>query len=106
MGQLTHDIELLKKRENNDDDEKDDDFYRRVLPENLLDIMSRLFDIGSYVAKPTTVAVASKKRIDHDDEYDNEFDPLHVKELELYIDQMTNEMPELTNFILPTGNVL
>ena len=77
------------------------------LNEWLLDIMSRLFDVGSHVAKPKKL----------DDDNDNEegsssfspngvgggMDPLHIHQLEEWINIMTDEMPELTSFILPTG---
>jgi cob(I)alamin adenosyltransferase len=75
------------------------------LNEWLLDIMSRLFDVGSHVAKP-------KKLDDSDDEGSSSFspngvgggmDPLHIEQLEEWINVMTDEMPELTSFILPTG---
>lgn len=70
------------------------------LPEWLLDVMSRLFDLGSHVAKP-------KKQGD-----DPEFDPdgvgggfaeEHTQQMEDWIDIMTEELPELVSFILPTG---
>ncbi|GKZ00742.1 hypothetical protein MPSEU_001026100 [Mayamaea pseudoterrestris] len=74
----------------------------------LLDIMSRLFDIGSHVAKPR-----KHRREDHDD--DNEpvefipdgvgggFDAEHIQQLEDWIDILTEALPELHSFILPTG---
>jgi len=82
-----------------------------VLEEWLLDVMSRLFDIGSHVAKP--------RRITQDDDGDDEgeskpafradgvgngFDIDNVQLLEEWIDHMTDELPELTSFILPTGS--
>ena len=79
----------------------------------LLDVMSRLFDIGSHVAKP-------KKQIDDDGDDDQEgkgaapiftadgvgngFDIEHVNTLEEWIDVMTDQLPELTSFILPSGS--
>ena len=76
----------------------------------LLDIMSRLFDIGSHVAKP-------RKSLSMDDDEDeddtpafradgvgNGFDIDHVNILEEWIDHMTDQLPELTSFILPTGS--
>lgn len=75
------------------------------LPEWLLDVMSRLFDIGSHVAKP--------RRIDPDDDEEpilfvadgigGGFDERHISELEDWIDFMTEELPELSSFVLPTG---
>lgn len=78
------------------------------LPDYLLDIMSRLFDIGSHVAKP-------KRVYDSDSEDDEEeerfaadgvgggFHPDHVEDLEEWIDVFTEDLPELSSFILPTG---
>lgn len=77
----------------------------------LLDVMSRLFDIGSHVAKP-------RKNVQEDDDGNegesvpefradgvgNGFDIEHVYLLEEWIDHMTDELPELTSFILPTGS--
>lgn len=69
-------------------------------PEFLLDVMSRLFDIGSHVAKP-------KKH--EEDEFQADgvgggFDPHHTDSLEDWIDDFTEELPELSSFILPTGS--
>lgn len=77
-----------------------------VLSEHLLDIMSRLFDVGSHIANP-------KKIYSDDEEEDSAFTPdgvgggfdiEHVEVLEDWIDRYTEEIPELTAFILPTGN--
>mmetsp|Transcript_5851 Transcript_5851/g.7821 ORF Transcript_5851/g.7821 Transcript_5851/m.7821 type:complete len:375 (+) Transcript_5851:244-1368(+) len=69
------------------------------LEEQLLDVMSRLFDLGSCIATPQfgdqKKGTAKLRAIT--------FDSQHVKDLELWIDQLTEEMPELRNFILPTG---
>lgn len=93
-----------------------------VLQEWLLDVMSRLFDIGSHVAKPRKVIVHNDSDSDSDDDHDdndndkkieqeeftadgvgNGFDINHIDVLEEWIDRMTEELPELTHFILPTG---
>jgi cob(I)alamin adenosyltransferase len=92
-----------------------------VLQEWLLDVMSRLFDIGSHVAKPRKVIVHNDSDSDDDDDNDNDndkkieqeeftadgvgngFDINHIDVLEEWIDRMTEELPELTHFILPTG---
>ena len=68
-----------------ENDEADD---YGLLPEALLNVMSRLFDIGSMIAAPNT-----KKTLDES----------HVVCLEEWIDQMTDDLPELNSFILPTG---
>ena len=70
-----------------------------VLQEWLLEIMSRLFDIGSHVAKPRNQS--------HEfvpDGVGNGFDADHIQEMELWIDTMTEALPELTSFVLPTGS--
>jgi cob(I)alamin adenosyltransferase len=80
------------------------------LNEWMLDIMSRLFDVGSHVAKPKKI----KDDSDDDEEGSSSFDhdgvgggmdPLHIEQLEEWIIAMTDDMPELTSFILPTGAI-
>jgi len=69
------------------------------LPTQMLDIMSRLFDIGSHVAKPRdpgTVDFTANGLGDG-------FDVQHIEDLEGWINEMTEALPELTCFILPTG---
>ena len=68
------------------------------LNEQLLDVMSRLFDLGSCVATPRLPGQKSsaKTRL-------ISFDEGHVEDLEKWIDDLTDRMPELRNFILPTG---
>mmetsp|Transcript_22837 Transcript_22837/g.26030 ORF Transcript_22837/g.26030 Transcript_22837/m.26030 type:complete len:243 (-) Transcript_22837:28-756(-) len=94
--------------------EKNSDQYG-VLPDYLLDIMSRLFDVGSHVAKPRKITY------DEDDDEDRSNDdeaPLFVADgvgggfhienveiLEQWIDEFTEELPELTTFVLPTGSM-
>jgi cob(I)alamin adenosyltransferase len=80
------------------------------LEQYLLDIMSRLFDIGSHVAKP--------RKVHDDDDSDDEgdrfhpdgvgggFHESHIEDLEEWIDMYTEELPELLSFILPTGSKL
>jgi cob(I)alamin adenosyltransferase len=67
------------------------------LPEWLLDVMSRLFDLGSHVAKP------NKDGTFDADGVGGGFHQIHVDQLEDWIDFMTDELPELDSFILPTG---
>lgn len=81
------------------------------LEEWLLDIMSRLFDLGSHLAKPRRVR--DEDGDDDDDDDDEEifiadgvgggFSSEHIDTLEDWIDTLTEELPELTSFILPTG---
>lgn len=114
--------ELLQEQERNTSSVVDDPIDYCDLPDWLLEIMSRLFDIGSHVAKPRR----RRKSIENDDNdkynsSDSEeeekkdsafeangigggFDYCHVEELEDWIDVMTEQLPELSNFILPTGS--
>lgn len=72
------------------------------LPEQLLDVMSRLFDVGSHIARPApkqaqqsnTEMVQTKRP----------FHPHNTDLLEEWIDTMTDQLPELTSFVLPTGS--
>lgn len=71
------------------------------LPEQLLEVMSRLFDVGSHVAKP----VPNIKDMDKSQKGNKGFSSDHTAMLEEWIDAMTEELPELTSFILPTGSI-
>ena len=91
------------------------------LAEWLLDVMSRLFDCGSHIAKPPKLKSKSEEEDDDDDDDESDsdaaddepifksdgvgggFDADHVERLEEWIDVMTDKLPELTSFILPTG---
>lgn len=87
------------------------------LSEWLLDVMSRLFDCGSHIAKPPKLKSKDEddnSDDDNDSDADDEpvfksdgvgggFDAEHVERLEEWIDVMTDKLPELTSFILPTG---
>lgn len=76
----------------------------------LLDVMSRLFDVGSIIAKPMAKP-SREKKAQNDEEsstadtkvVSKRFDREHVENLERWIDIMTEELPELQSFILPTG---
>jgi|LakMenEpi03Aug12_release.lakeMendotaPanAssembly.Ray.scaffolds.fasta_scaffold37268_4 cob(I)alamin adenosyltransferase len=56
------------------------------------DIQTWLFDLGTIIANPN-----KKYKFDCNLEF--------TKILEKEIDKMTNELPKLKNFILPTGNI-
>ena len=73
------------------------------LPEQLLEIMSRLFDVGSIIAKPSP---KKSKVVDSINERRNNtgFNSRHTELLEDWIDTMTDKLPELTSFIIPTGS--
>ena len=73
----------------------DEDYGK--LDSQLLDIMSRLFDVGSHIAKPRSEGNFQADGIG------GGFEPNHIEDLEAWIDEMSEELPELTNFILPTG---
>jgi len=92
------------------------------LPEWLLLVMSRLFDAGSHIAKPVHLRHHHNDDDDDDDSSsasseDGEedkfkadgigggMDMAHVEALEDWIDTMTEQLPELRNFILPAGSV-
>ena len=64
----------------------------------LLDVMSRLFDVGSHVAKPP-----KDSGVFVPNGIGDGFDACHVDDLEDWINEMTEDLPELTSFILPTG---
>ncbi len=97
------------------------------LEEWLVETMSRLFDVGSHIAKPrrkTTNGSStdddSDEDSDDDDDDDGEggiskftadgigggFSEDHVLIIEEWIDVMTEQLPELFSFILPTGGKL
>jgi ATP:cob(I)alamin adenosyltransferase len=81
------------------------------LSEPLLDIMSRLFDCGSHIAKPPVTD--SDVTVGVDGDFDNRsvgasagslgIGDEHVQRLEEWIDNMTIELPGLASFILPSG---
>lgn len=80
------------------------------LPEHLLDIMSRLFDVGSHVANPKKVYSDGEEEEEESkfvpDGVGGGFDIENVDVLEDWIDRYTEEIPELNSFILPTGSKL
>lgn len=61
----------------------------KTLAKDLEAIQHDLFDIGSYLANPTSKPVNRLEK--------------RIKEFEKAIDSMTSKMPELHNFILPGG---
>lgn len=65
----------------------------------LEEISSRLFDVGSAVATPINTTSSSSK-LAH-----TSFDEKHVDWLERRIDEMDEELPQLKNFILPSGGL-
>jgi cob(I)alamin adenosyltransferase len=73
-----------------------DEPARTTLTTQLSSIQSRLLDIGSAVATPLPTSSDAKISI-------SRFSEQHVEELEGWIDQMDQELPTLTTFILPSG---
>ncbi|KAK9818039.1 hypothetical protein WJX72_006084 [[Myrmecia] bisecta] len=66
-----------------------------ILPQ-LETIQSRLLDVGSAVATPTDTSSERKlQRV--------QFDAASTQALEDWIDAMDEQLPQLTNFILPSG---
>ncbi|XP_041349729.1 corrinoid adenosyltransferase-like [Gigantopelta aegis] len=59
-------------------------------------IQCMLQDVGSSVATPASSAREMHKR-------KTDFDSSYVNRLEMWIDEMTMELPPLKNFILPSG---
>lgn len=66
--------------------------------ELLKSIQSELFDLGSIIAKDPNKTKETEELFDSDNKY--------INIIEEYIDEMTNELPKLCNFILPGGNIL
>ena len=76
------------------------------LPNQLLDVMSRLFDVGSHIAKPTPQRQQQQSNRQGESNH-NGYDFGHsTTTLEGWIDNMTNELPELLSFIIPTGSIV
>lgn len=101
-AELSRDLSADASSESISADEEDAEtrIDERVMREWLLDVMSRLFDIGALVAKPR-----SRRDDDDDDDRDADadFNDAHVERLEHRIDVMTESLPELMSFVLPTG---
>lgn len=73
-----------------------DETARKALTTQLSSIQSRLLDIGSAVATPLPTSSSTKISRSH-------FSDEHAEELEGWIDEMDEELPTLTTFILPSG---
>jgi cob(I)alamin adenosyltransferase len=61
-------------------------------------VMSRLLDVGSHVATPLSDN-ANVEQLNL-----TAFDECNVKQLEVWIDEITEELPDLDSFVLPTGS--
>ncbi len=67
--------------------------YAKYLEEIGHQVQDDLFSIGSYLSNPANANLITEL-------------PQKTLVFEKYIDEMTEKMPELTNFILPIGTVL
>ena len=67
------------------------------LSSQLIEIQSRLFDLGAAVATPTTSRTSEDKK-----QY-TALDSDFTVQLERWIDQLDSELPPLTTFIIPSG---
>jgi len=102
-AELNSSIEKQKASDNNSDDSNR---LYGDLPDQLLDVMSRLFDVGSHIATPQkTTNNQQQEQATNVKSRNNSFHNHHAAVLEEWIDTMTDELPELTSFILPTGSI-
>ena len=68
------------------------------LASKLIEIQSRLFDLGAAVATPVPSSSEAKLRY-------TEFPPRHTAQLEQWIDEMDAGLPPLTHFVIPSGGL-
>jgi cob(I)alamin adenosyltransferase len=68
----------------------------RLLAPQLTELQSRLLDVGSAVATPMDASSQGKLRI-------TAFDPNATRTVEGWMDTMDEQLPSLTQFILPGG---
>ena len=71
-------------------------FTNKDIQNQLINIQSRLLDLGSHIATPLKSSSQNKIKI-------TQFDSINVENLESWIDKMDSELPILKNFILPKG---
>ena len=60
----------------------------------IVEIQSRLFDLGAAIATPQQNSSEEKKRY-------VEFPPVYTAKIEEWIDDLDAQLPPLTNFVLP-----
>ena len=70
------------------------------LNKKLIEIQSRLMDIGSAIATPISSNKSNESKIKH-----VEFDTENITNLEEWIDELDESLPALRNFILPSGGL-
>ncbi|KNC48924.1 flagellar associated protein [Thecamonas trahens ATCC 50062] len=68
------------------------------LSQQIIEIQSRLIDIGSNIATPARSANEARLRR-------TSFGETHAEQLEAWIDAMDDQLPQLRNFILPSGGM-
>ncbi len=73
------------------------DVVGEELPSHLVEIQSRLLDIGSTIATP--LDTSTQEQLDR-----VLFDEQHVTTLEQWIDEMDAHLPPLRNFVLPVSS--
>lgn len=69
------------------------------LSATLIEVQSRLFDVGSHLATP--LSSSDEKRLAR-----AAFAEDHTRDLEHAIDQLDSTLPPITNFVLPSGGLL
>mmetsp|Transcript_11705 Transcript_11705/g.17734 ORF Transcript_11705/g.17734 Transcript_11705/m.17734 type:complete len:235 (+) Transcript_11705:52-756(+) len=68
------------------------------LEDMLVDIQSRLFDVGAAIATPPQGSSANKQAR-------TQFDSRHTEQLEKWIDILDSALPPLRNFVIPSGGL-
>lgn len=67
------------------------------LGEMILEIQSRLFDVGAAIATPVNVS-SSEQKLAY-----TRFPAVHTLTLERWIDELDSQLPLLKNFVIPSG---
>ena len=68
--------------------------------EQLVEIQARLIDLGSHIATPKNSEKSTEFKTSH-----TKFGEKNIQNLETWIDEYNEELPVLTNFILPSGGL-
>ncbi|MHA2038428.1 MAG: cob(I)yrinic acid a,c-diamide adenosyltransferase [Promethearchaeota archaeon] len=71
--------------------------YKNQMDVELKAVMSSLLDIGSHIATPMNNSTPNQRSL-------TTFDKNQIQHLEISINTMTDSLPHLTAFILPTGS--
>jgi hypothetical protein len=91
-------------------------FYLKIQLHRLVDIQSRLFDLGAAIATPVNNSSEEKILytkvcnkiicfgwVDRIDCWCDQFPSVHTINLESWIDELDCQLPPLTNFVLPVS---